>query len=75
VFYHSLLDGTGDGDSGDCDEVVATGVANARESVHSLRIWHQVAAETVRERVVVTRINANRSPTVSAGEPGLPSSR
>ena len=34
MFYDGLLDGTGDGDSGDRDEVVATGMANARESVH-----------------------------------------
>lgn len=34
MFYDSLLDGTGDCNSGDGDEVVAAGMANAGESVH-----------------------------------------
>lgn len=34
MFYEGLLNGARDGDSGNRDEIVATGMANARKSVH-----------------------------------------
>ena len=34
MFYDCLFNGTGDGDSSDCDEIVATGMADTRKCIH-----------------------------------------
>lgn len=74
MFYDGLFDRTCDGDSGDCDEIMATGMANARERVHLWRSVVNSSSMDGAERVLITRVNANRSPTASVGELGFPSS-